>query len=48
MTRTLSLREVLTLHDKLPKHIEFSELPRTSTGKIQKFALRERANDSSS
>ncbi len=29
---------------KLPKHIEFSDLPRTSTGKIQKFALRERAN----
>ena len=29
---------------KLPKHIEFAELPRTSTGKIQKFALRERAN----
>ena len=28
---------------KLPKHIVFSDLPRTSTGKIQKFVLRERA-----
>ena len=28
---------------KLPKHIVFSELPRTSTGKIQKFVLRDRA-----
>ena len=28
---------------KLPKHIVFAELPKTSTGKIQKFLLRERA-----
>jgi fatty-acyl-CoA synthase len=27
---------------KVPKAIEFSELPKTSTGKIQKFVLRER------
>jgi fatty-acyl-CoA synthase len=29
-------------HFKCPKAIEFSELPRTSTGKIQKFRLREK------
>ncbi len=28
---------------KCPRHIVFTELPRTSTGKIQKFKLRERA-----
>jgi fatty-acyl-CoA synthase len=27
---------------KVPKYVEFCELPKTSTGKIQKFALRER------
>jgi fatty-acyl-CoA synthase len=27
----------------LPRTIVFSELPKTSTGKIQKFVLRERA-----
>jgi len=30
-------------HFKCPKSIEFGELPKTSTGKIQKFKLRERA-----
>jgi len=30
-------------HFKAPKHVVFGELPKTSTGKIQKFALRERA-----
>ena len=30
---------------KLPRHIVFGELPKTSTGKIQKFLLRERARD---
>jgi fatty-acyl-CoA synthase len=30
-------------HFKAPKTIVFSELPKTSTGKIQKFVLRERA-----
>jgi len=29
-------------HFKCPKHVEFTELPKTSTGKIQKFRLRER------
>ncbi|MCC7481729.1 MAG: acyl-CoA synthetase [Hyphomicrobiales bacterium] len=30
---------------KLPKHVVFTELPKTSTGKIQKFKLREKAKD---
>ncbi|MEM7016709.1 MAG: acyl-CoA synthetase [Pseudomonadota bacterium] len=30
-------------HFKCPKHVVFSELPKTSTGKIQKFVLREQA-----
>ena len=29
-------------HYKCPKHLEFGELPKTTTGKIQKFVLRER------
>ena len=32
---------------KVPKHIEFCVLPKTSTGKIQKFALREMAKSAS-
>jgi fatty-acyl-CoA synthase len=28
---------------KVPKRVVFGELPKTSTGKIQKFALREQA-----
>ena len=28
---------------KCPRHVEFGELPKTSTGKVQKFALRKRA-----
>lgn len=28
---------------KAPRFLIFTELPKTSTGKIQKFALRERA-----
>ena len=32
---------------KVPKAIEFGELPKTSTGKIQKFLLRERARSAS-
>ncbi len=32
---------------KIPKSIEFGELPKTSTGKIQKFLLRERARSAS-
>ena len=27
---------------KVPKMVEFGELPKTSTGKIQKFVLRDR------
>ncbi len=30
-------------HFKCPTHVVFEELPRTSTGKIQKFVIRERA-----
>ncbi len=30
-------------HFKAPRHVVFGELPKTSTGKIQKFELRERA-----
>lgn len=33
-------------HYKVPKHIVFGPLPKTSTGKIQKFLLRERAKTS--
>ena len=28
---------------KVPKHVVFTDLPKTSTGKVQKFALRETA-----
>ena len=30
-------------HYKCPRHVVFAELPKTSTGKIQKYVLRERA-----
>ena len=30
---------------KVPKKIEFCELPKTSTGKIQKFELRKKAKE---
>jgi fatty-acyl-CoA synthase len=30
---------------KVPKHVVFAELPKTSTGKIQKFKLRDMAKD---
>jgi fatty-acyl-CoA synthase len=30
-------------HYKAPKHVVFTELPKTSTGKIQKFKLRDMA-----
>jgi fatty-acyl-CoA synthase len=29
-------------HFKVPNSIEFGELPKTSTGKVQKFVLRDR------
>jgi len=32
---------------KVPRTLEFGELPKTSTGKIQKFMLRERARSAS-
>ena len=32
---------------KVPKEIRFEEIPKTSTGKIQKFQLRERAKNTS-
>jgi len=32
-------------HYKAPRHVVFGPLPKTSTGKIQKFVLRERAKD---
>jgi fatty-acyl-CoA synthase len=32
---------------KVPREIRFEEIPKTSTGKIQKFALRERARSAS-
>jgi len=32
-------------HYKCPRYVVFGELPKTSTGKIQKFKLRERANE---
>ncbi|MGO9769864.1 MAG: acyl-CoA synthetase [Roseiarcus sp.] len=30
-------------HYKCPRHVVFAEIPKTSTGKVQKFVLRERA-----
>ena len=30
---------------KIPKKVVFCELPKTSTGKIQKFELREKAKE---
>ena len=30
---------------KVPRHIVFAEVPKTSTGKIQKFKLREMAKE---
>ncbi|MDA9008774.1 acyl-CoA synthetase [Alphaproteobacteria bacterium] len=32
-------------HFKCPKHVVFGELPKTSTGKVQKFVLREKAKE---
>ena len=32
-------------HYKAPRHVAFGALPKTSTGKIQKFLLRDRARD---
>ena len=30
-------------HFKAPRHVVFTELPKTATGKVQKYALRARA-----
>ena len=30
---------------KVPRHVVFAEVPKTSTGKIQKFRLREMAKE---
>src|SRR5437016_558437 len=38
------LREQMA-HYKVPRHVVFGPLPKTSTGKIQKFVLRERAKE---
>ena len=49
--QTLSEQEVIDFcrdnmaHYKCPKTVIFMELPKTSTGKVQKFVLRERANN---
>ena len=32
-------------HFKVPRHVVFGPLPKTSTGKIQKFVLREQAKE---
>ena len=32
-------------HYKCPRHVVFGELPKTSTGKVQKFALRQRVSE---
>jgi len=32
---------------KVPREVRFEEIPKTSTGKIQKFVLRERARSTS-
>ena len=34
--------------DKVPSLVVFGPLPKTSTGKIQKFVLRDRARDAAS
>ena len=39
---TLHLRSLLARF-KVPKKIVFGELPKTATGKVQKFVLRERS-----
>ena len=47
--RTLTAQQVIDFcyqnlaHYKAPRHVVFCSLPKTSTGKIQKFRLRERA-----
>src|SRR5262249_25621519 len=40
------LRDTIARY-KVPRHVVFGPLPKTSTGKIQKFVLRERAKETS-
>jgi len=37
-------RPALHVRSERPRHVVFAEIPETSTGKAQKFALRERAS----
>ena len=41
------LRRNAAINDKAPRAVVFGELPKTSTGKIQKFVLRESAKSAS-
>ncbi len=49
--KTLSAEDLIAwcrerlAHFKCPRHVIFTEVPKTSTGKIQKFKLRDMAND---
>ncbi len=49
--KTLSAEDLIAwcrerlAHFKCPRHVVFTEVPKTSTGKIQKFKLRDMAND---
>ena len=42
---TSFLRDTIARY-KVPRHVVFGPLPKTSTGKIQKFVLRDRARSS--
>jgi fatty-acyl-CoA synthase len=48
---TVSKEEIVTwcrerlAHYKAPRHVVFTELPKTATGKIQKYRLRDLAKD---
>lgn len=41
--QTIAFRRDNMAHYKLPRTIVFGPLPKTSTGKVQKYVLRERA-----
>ena len=41
----VSLQKETLANFKVPKKVEFCELPKTSTGKIQKFELRKKAKE---
>ena len=45
-TRTAKgAQDVLNAHFKAPKTVVFSDLPKTSTGKVQKYVLRARTKE---